>query len=209
MENPSPMGKEIAAALVRAQGAFKPIIKNKTGYLADGYEPFSYADLGALIDATRGALTENGLAVLQPVQKTGDVHELVTMLVHTSGESLTSRIRLGAHADLQRYGAELSLMQRYAYRSILCLAAEEDLDSQLQPRPTHDMTALPVREPSGQQTEPQQYSPSDDDYTEIAIEEMLGAVKAGEVAPANAIQILSSRFTLSDEQKHQILSASA
>jgi hypothetical protein len=116
---------ELAKALSVAQGAFQNPLK-------DGKNPHfnsRYATLDALQDATRKVLSDNGLCVTQLPQPGPDGWELHTMLIHTSGQSLTSRLPLTAFSKgAQAAGGEITYMRRYAYASILNITAEEDDD---------------------------------------------------------------------------------
>jgi hypothetical protein len=116
---------ELAKALSVAQGAFQNPLK-------DGKNPHfnsRYATLDALQDATRKVLSDNGLCVTQLPQPGPDGWELHTMLIHTSGQSLTSRLPLLAFSKgAQAAGGEITYMRRYAYASILNITAEEDDD---------------------------------------------------------------------------------
>lgn len=120
----------LAAALAAAQAKFKPLAKNREVTIRPKERAaytFRYADLQACIEATRPALAEQELAVIQTI--TGG--ELITTLVHSSGEAVSSSIPLGTPRDLaepKAYGAAVTYLRRYAYTAILCLAADDDLD---------------------------------------------------------------------------------
>ena len=117
---------ELAKALSIAQGAFQNPLK-------DGKNPHfnsRYATLDALQDATRSVLSQNGLCVTQLPQPGPEGWELHTMLIHTSGQSITSRLPLMAFSKgAQAAGSEITYMRRYAYASILNITAEEDDDA--------------------------------------------------------------------------------
>lgn len=117
---------ELAKALSTAQGAFQNPLK-------DGKNPHfnsRYATLDALQDATRRVLSENGLCVTQLPQPGPEGWELHTMLIHTSGQSITSRLPLLTFSKgPQAAGSEITYMRRYAYASILNITAEEDDDA--------------------------------------------------------------------------------
>lgn len=123
--NDSPIN-ELAKALSSAQGAFENPLK-------DGKNPHfnsRYATLDALQDATRKVLFDNGLCVTQLPQPGPEGWELHTMLIHSSGQSITSRLPLMAFAKgPQAAGSEITYMRRYAYASILNITAEEDDDA--------------------------------------------------------------------------------
>lgn len=119
----------LAGALAKAQAAFPPIprdkeveVKTKTG----GTYTFKYAPLDTIIAAVRGPLSENGLAFSQLL----DGGDLVTVLLHSSGETLTGRTPL-PHSNgdtVQQYGSAVTYVRRYALQAVLGIAAEEDDD---------------------------------------------------------------------------------
>jgi hypothetical protein len=117
---------ELAKALSLAQGEFQNPLK-------DGKNPHfnsRYATLDALQDATRKVLANNGLCVTQLPQPGPEGWELHTMLIHTSGQSITSRLPLLTFSKgAQAAGSEITYMRRYAYASILNITAEEDDDA--------------------------------------------------------------------------------
>lgn len=127
LDNTKRMG-ELFAALAKAQGQFSQVAKNRSVKIKmnnGGEFKFDYADLEQLIHCTRPALSANGLAVLQIVAE-GELH---TKLVHASGAEIGSTMKLPAMGqDPKAYGAALTYLRRYSYASLLCLAADDDLD---------------------------------------------------------------------------------
>jgi hypothetical protein len=80
---------KLADALAKAQAEFKAIKKDKTAKVrmkAGGEYSYNYADLSSVIDATKEALSKNGLAIMQPVEFQGERLVLHTKLLHSSGE---------------------------------------------------------------------------------------------------------------------------
>lgn len=123
------------AALAKAQGEFAALAKNREVEITmrtGGRYKFRYADLEAVLSATRPALAANGLAVVQRVVPvTGaNFSELVTALLHQDGGSIESAIQLPSNGggDIKNYGATISYLRRYALTSLLCVAADDDLD---------------------------------------------------------------------------------
>lgn len=120
---PTPAGiGQLAAALAKAQGEMQPAKK-------DSENPFfksSYADLAAIWAACRVPLSSNGLAVLQYVED----GELVTALVHTSGERVDSRMGIQAKkdGDVQSLGSTLTYLRRYALAALVGVVAEGEDD---------------------------------------------------------------------------------
>jgi len=88
----------LAEALAKAQLEFLPIAKDTN----NPYYNKKYADLAALINATRPALGKHGLSVIQvPRVIQGRAVELSTMLLHSSGEFLAQDLVLPAFQTLK------------------------------------------------------------------------------------------------------------
>jgi hypothetical protein len=125
---------ELATALAKAQGSYKPIRKNCTGKVTyppkDGrpggnYE-FEYADLQAVIEATRDGLSANGLCHFATINE----GVLTVTLLHSSGQSLSSSEKLPDPADCgwQKYGSAITYSRRYQLAPLLGVASEDDDD---------------------------------------------------------------------------------
>jgi hypothetical protein len=123
------MTGSLAGALAKAQAAFPPIprdkeveVKTRTG----GTYTFRYAPLDTIFAAVRGPLSANGLAIAQLL----DGPDLVTMLLHESGEYLEAKTPM-PHSEgdtVQQYGSAITYLRRYALQAILGIASEEDDD---------------------------------------------------------------------------------
>lgn len=82
---------KVAGALAQAQGTYKPLAPNRES--AAG----SYADLNAILDATRNALSQNGIAFLQETELLDEgsgASLLYTTIAHASGQYISSVARL-------------------------------------------------------------------------------------------------------------------
>jgi hypothetical protein len=126
------------AALAKAQGEFLPIAKNRNVKIAmksGGSYQFRYADLEAILAATRPALSKNGLAVVQMLESTGAGTLLVTKLVHAEGGVVYSDVKLPSpsDADPKAFGAVVTYFRRYTYSAAIGVAADDDLDENEQP----------------------------------------------------------------------------
>lgn len=145
----------LAQALSAAQGKFKKIEKNKevtiTSKRTNSQYKFRYADLESLIEATRPALSENGLCVMQVM----DGANLTTILAHSSGEKVESvlQVKFTGDADIKDFGARISYIRRYQYQSILCLAADDDIDrdEEEQPQKNDNQIAQPQKKAEAKQ----------------------------------------------------------
>jgi hypothetical protein len=113
---------ELAKALVAFQKEIKTV-----GY--DAKNPFfksEYATLGALVEESRSILTKNGLAVSQLTEDEGAV---TTILMHVSGQFISSKLKLTpAKHDPQGLGSSITYARRYAYAAILGLVSDKDDD---------------------------------------------------------------------------------
>lgn len=192
---------KLASALAKAQGAFRPIQKNREVMIATksgGSYKFKYADLEELIDATREHLAANGLSIVQLIAGT----QLRTVLLHESGEELVSEMPLGAAGgdDIKTFGAKISYLRRYAYQSLLCLAADDDLDED-------GNEAGPVATPKAQPKAPAQ-PPAKPAYPDDQFKANLPLwekrIAGGKSKHADIIATVESKYTLTGEQKKAI-----
>lgn len=101
--------------------AVNPFLKNK------------YADLGAIIKATRPILAKHGLALVQlPVSNDGEIG-LKTILMHESGEFVEDTIFLPIGEErgksvAQVAGSIITYLRRYSWSAFLGIYADEDSD---------------------------------------------------------------------------------
>lgn len=118
-----PSLKNLAAALCKAQADME-------GAKKDAKNPHfnsKYADLASVWDAIREPLTKNGLSIVQlPRSMQGGV-EVETILLHTSGESLSSVLAVPAtKSDAQGFGSALTYARRYSLMAMVGVAPEDD-----------------------------------------------------------------------------------
>lgn len=139
---------ELAAALVIAQPAFETA-------KMDSVNPFfksKYADLGAVWDAVREALRENGLTVSQFPDAIGSEPALTTILIHASGQWISGTYPLiVADKDhtAQGFGSAISYARRYGLSAVLGVIADTDDDGNAaskHPKPA----AAPSKQPGGE-----------------------------------------------------------
>lgn len=122
--NSSPTITKIAAALVKAQTGMANAKK-------DAENPFfkkKYADLNSIREAGLPALNANGITAIQPTCVIDGVSYVETILLHESGEYISSLspIISASINDPQKHGSGLSYARRYALQSILNIGAEDD-----------------------------------------------------------------------------------
>lgn len=123
---------ELAAALSKAQSKFKHVAKDKTARIKmknGGEYSYNYADLGSTWDVARGALTENGLSVVQSPSFNDGWLELTTFLLHASGQYISGTIKTRADdMDVKSIGSAITYLRRYAFSAMTGLVADEDDD---------------------------------------------------------------------------------
>lgn len=123
---------ELAAALAKAQAAFTHVKKDKTARIemkAGGAYTYRYADLGSTWDVARKALTDNGLSVVQAPSFNDGWIELTTVLLHGSGQYISSAMKTRASEnDVKSLGSAITYLRRYAFSAMTGLVADEDDD---------------------------------------------------------------------------------
>jgi hypothetical protein len=115
---------KISAALVKSQAEMTNAKKGATN-------PFfnkKYADLNSIREAALPVLNAHGITVIQPTTIIDGVDYVETILLHESGEYISSltKVVVGKANDAQSHGSGLSYARRYALQSIVCLGAEDD-----------------------------------------------------------------------------------
>ena len=124
---------KIAPALVNAQAVIENPARNRDVKVTnkDGKSyTFRYATLDAINEATRHALAENGLCVLQPIVATERGVSLVTRLLHESGQWMECDIPLAPPGpDPKAFGSAVTYLRRYAVSAMLNVSPDEDDDA--------------------------------------------------------------------------------
>jgi hypothetical protein len=133
----------LAEALVAAQAEL-PCALGKDADGQIGQRSYRYLTLDKLIEATKPVLQAHGLTIIQwPSLKErgedGAMPTLLTELHHSSGETLYHTMPLYlSEKTMQGLGAAITYARRYAWQSVLGIAAEEDTDGPA-PDPTGDV----------------------------------------------------------------------
>jgi hypothetical protein len=143
----SPTIASLAKALSAAQGEVEGAVKGK----ANPAFRSKYADLAAVWDACREALTKHGLAVIQSPGPCADGRmEMTTMLAHASGEWMrgTLTIPLGK-ADAHGYGSAVTYSRRFALAAFVGVAPEDDDGNAAAASAPRVQRAAPAEMPSG------------------------------------------------------------
>ncbi len=126
---------ELAKALATVQGALQPAAKEAV----NPHFRSKYADLPAVWDACRALLTKAGLSVVQmPVEAGAGRVGLTTMLLHASGEYISSTVSTALQNDnAQGVGSALTYLRRYSLAAMVGIVADDDDDGNKasEPRP--------------------------------------------------------------------------
>ena len=123
--NRSEQINELLAALCKAQAEMRT-----AGKTSDN--PFfksKYADFNEIVKASRPALTNNGLSVMQIIRGTEDTQVMETVLGHSSGQYVVSEMKIAPlKTDVQSLGSYLTYLKRYSYAAIVgvCISDEDD-----------------------------------------------------------------------------------
>lgn len=118
------MTTKLAEALAKAQAEMKAAPLNKV----NPHFKSKYADLPAIIDAVRPALTKHGLSVTQTTRIAEGGLVLVTTLHHVSGETVSGEYPLPIGKP-QEMGSAITYARRYSLAALCCIAADEDDDA--------------------------------------------------------------------------------
>ena len=116
---------ELGAALALAQAEMGHAAK-------DAVNPHfrsKYANLASIIDACRGALTKNGIAVIQSPEfdYSSRAVSVTTRLVHASGQWVEGNIGAEvAKADPQAIGSAITYLRRYGLAALTSVASDDD-----------------------------------------------------------------------------------
>ena len=114
---------KLAEALAKAQLAMGNAKKDST----NPHFQSKYADLASVMDACREQLAQNGLAVVQLTENDKEGVAVVTQLIHSSGESISTRCWLPvAQKTPQGYGSAITYGRRYGLSALVGIAAEDD-----------------------------------------------------------------------------------
>ncbi len=139
---------ELAGALSKAQGVIIPASK-------DSDNPFfksKYADLAAVWEVAREPLYKNGLAVIQHPSAEGNIVHLDTVLAHSSGQWMSSRLTMTAKdASPQAIGSCITYLRRYGLSAVVGIASEVDDDGNAASapgKPSVQKSAAPAHDPN-------------------------------------------------------------
>jgi hypothetical protein len=116
--------ENIAKAFVQAQKDFAPALTDST----NPHFRNRYVSLQGSIEAVIGSLHKNGIALIQKTHDCDTGVRVETILIHTSGESISGGV-IHVPADKQTpqgYGSALTYGRRYSLMSACGIAPEDD-----------------------------------------------------------------------------------
>ena len=123
----------IATALAKAQAELSNPERTLTATIPakDGERTFRYASLANGLDLVRKCLGQHEIAVMQTTAVDQGQILLTTLLVHASGEWVSSIWPVCPAAETSAHvkGAALTYARRYALFTIVGIAGEDDLDA--------------------------------------------------------------------------------
>ena len=130
------------AALAAAQGEYLPVVRNRkvvqklrdkdTRALTGAQITFWYAELATILDATRAALSKNGLTFIQPVEWVGGEPAFVNNIIaHKDGGMIITKFQIAEAASQAQFGGNITYARRFSAGPSLGVSAEDDADTGL------------------------------------------------------------------------------
>ena len=142
----------IATALAKAQAELSNPEKTLTATIAakNGERTFRYASLASGLDIVRKCLGQHEIAVMQTTAVDQGQITLTTLLVHASGEWVSSLwpVCPAGEPSAQVKGAALNYARRYSLFTLVGIAGEDDLDAP-------ELLGDPQPQPSSETAKPQ------------------------------------------------------
>ena len=136
----SPSIGALAAALAKAQSE----MRNPAFDRVNPHFKNRYATLSAHLDAVRGPLSKNGIAIMQCVSTPDPSWVTVTtILSHSSGEWISSDAGGKSGQNIQQTGSTITYLRRYTLSAILGIVGDEDDDGEADR--SNDRTAAPAK----------------------------------------------------------------
>ena len=171
--------KELFTALIKAQASMGAAVKDSK----NPHFRSSFASLSAVIGAVIPVLNENGVGVLQLPHTDESYVQLTTVLIHSSGQMLSSTVAtpMGKKEDAQAVGSAITYLRRYSLQSIVGLPVEDDDGNAASSRPVQ-------RRPARRKV------PATQDWASLIVAELEGAGLT--VANFNSWASRSKRGTL-------------
>ena len=122
---------KLAEALAKAQADMEQPQKNKKATIkmkAGGSYSYTYADLPTVLEHLKVALPQHGLSYVQRTRIDGNRLVLDTILMHSSGQWVSSQWPLQVSTDPKETASLLTYGRRYSLSSLCGISAEETDD---------------------------------------------------------------------------------
>lgn len=180
---------EIATALAKAQGQIEAALKDKT----NPHLRSKYADLASVWDACRHQLSSNGIAIVQAPETTEKGVSIETLLCHSSGQWVKSSCFIPVDKyTAQGFGSAITYARRYSLAAFVGVAPDDD-------------------DGNGAGSGEKPSAKKDSNFPNYPDENFEGnkkgwesSIKSGKHTPDSIINMVSTKYTLSDEQKETI-----
>ncbi len=118
---------ELASALSKAQGEFVPALKDS----ANPFFKSKYANLCSIVKSCQEPLSKNGLSYCQSTQREDGMWVLLTKLMHSSGQWVSSVTPIiTTKSDIQSFGSAVTYARRYALAALAGVTTDEDDDGE-------------------------------------------------------------------------------
>lgn len=179
---------EIATALAKAQGQIEAALKDKT----NPHLRSKYADLASVWDACRHQLSSNGIAIVQAPETTEKGVSIETLLCHSSGQWVKSSCFIPVDKyTAQGFGSAITYARRYSLAAFVGVAPDDDDGN----------GAGSGEKPSAKDSNLPAY---DDAKLRDNAVAWKAAIISGKQTQESIINMISTKHTLSDEQKEII-----
>jgi len=189
---------ELAQALSALQATMKPAAETSV----NPHFKSRYADLAACWDAVRPHL--KGLSVHQSVASVGKAVEITTMVLHTSGQWLSSTLALEARdPSPQATGSAITYGRRYGFCAALGISSGDDDGEAAQPQRPAPSSANQNRE-NGSRTQP---TPTPADRRARALSEFNAAIQQSLGNGHKPRILLGEDFKASDKSADELFAA--
>ena len=115
---------ELAKALAGAQGEMERAIVDKVNTHFKG----KYATINAVLETIRPVLAKHGLSFTQTFDTVNDMHCMTTLLMHESGQFITSQVQLCKASEIaQEVGKKMTYFRRYTLGAMVGLSSGEEI----------------------------------------------------------------------------------
>lgn len=194
---------DLFAALAKAQGEMQHASK---GVLND-FTKKKYADLTAVIDASRECLAKNGLSInhFTDISDDGSV-TLICQMSHSSGQWMRGWYPIRpVKGDPQGYGSALTYARRYTYSAmvgVVVIDEDDDGNDASDTKPKTENGNLKTKPQS--KPEPKELPAYSDESFNANKNAWAKAIKEKTTTPEKLINTISTKYVLTEQQQKDI-----